>query len=141
MESEEDDKPTIGFLGLGIMGVPMSQNLVKAGFSVTVWNRSPDKCMPVVQAGAKQATTAAEVVQKCDITFAMLADPAAAEEVALGPAGVVEAMCAGKGYVDVSTVDPACAATIAAGCQSSKVSDTCYAFTFNTALDNSCIQC
>ena len=110
-----DSKPTIGFLGMGIMGVPMSQNLVKAGYSVTVWNRSPEKCVPVVQAGASQASTPAEVVKACDITFAMLADPVAAEAVAFGPGGVVEAMSAGKGYVDVSTVDPACAAQIAAG--------------------------
>jgi len=108
-----DFKPTIGFLGMGIMGVPMSQNLIKAGYSVTVWNRSPDKCTPVVKAGATQAATAAEVVKRCDITFAMLSDPAAAEAVAFGPQGVVEAMSEGKGYVDVSTVDPACAAKIA----------------------------
>jgi len=107
------DKPSIGFLGMGIMGVPMSQNLIKAGYSVTVWNRSPEKCAPVVKAGAAQATTAAEVVKSCDITFAMLSDPAAAEAVAFGPQGVIEAMCEGKGYVDISTVDPACAVKIA----------------------------
>jgi len=109
-----DDKPRVGFLGMGIMGVPMSINLVKAGFPVTVWNRTPDKCAPAVQAGATQAATASEVVKSCDITFAMLADPVAAEAVALGPDGVAEAMCAGKGYVDVSTIDPDSAAKIAA---------------------------
>ena len=109
-----DNKPSVGFLGMGIMGVPMSINLLKAGYSVTVWNRTPDKCAPAVQAGATQAGTASEVVKCCDVTFAMLADPVAAEAVALGPDGVVEAMCAGKGYVDVSTVDPASAAKIAA---------------------------
>ena len=109
-----DDKMSVGFLGMGIMGVPMSINLLKAGYSVTVWNRTPDKCAPAVQAGAMQAATASEVVKSCDVTFAMLADPVAAEAVALGPDGVLEAMCAGKGYVDVSTIDPASAAKIAA---------------------------
>ena len=92
----------------------MTLNLLQAGFEVKVWNRSPDKCEPAVKAGATAMGSAAEVVQASDITFAMLADPAAAEAVAFGEGGVVEAMSAGKGYVDVSTVDPACATKIAA---------------------------
>ena len=57
------DKPSIGFLGMGIMGVPMALNLVNAGFNVMVWNRSPEKCDPVVKAGAAAASSAAEVVK------------------------------------------------------------------------------
>ena len=47
-----EPKPTLGFLGLGIMGTAMVHNLLKSGYSVTVWNRSPDKCQPLVDSGA-----------------------------------------------------------------------------------------
>ena len=57
----EDEKPTIGFLGMGIMGVPMALNLLKAGFKVTVWNRSEDKCKDCIKAGAASCKTPAEV--------------------------------------------------------------------------------
>ena len=109
-----ESKPRIGFLGLGIMGVPMAQNLVKAGYSVTVWNRTPDKCEAIVSLGAQQGATPAEVVAASDVTFSMLSDPAAAEAVALGADGVVAGITPGKGYVDVPTVSPECAQAIAA---------------------------
>eukprot|EP00878_Enallax_costatus_P007206 GHUV01007550.1.p1 GENE.GHUV01007550.1~~GHUV01007550.1.p1 ORF type:complete len:380 (+),score=82.87 GHUV01007550.1:261-1400(+) len=105
---------TLGFCGMGIMGVPMALNLVKAGYKVVVWNRSADKCKPLEAAGATVATTPADVARQCDITFAMLSDPAAAVEVATGPEGVVAGLSTGKGYVDVSTIDPATAASVAA---------------------------
>ncbi len=98
---------TYGFLGMGIMGVPMVENLLKAGMEVTVYNRTAEKCAPLVEKGAKQAATAADVVRGCDITFAMVSDPNAAEELALGENGAVEGITEGKAYVDVSTVDPA----------------------------------
>jgi len=103
-----------GFLGMGIMGAPMASNLLKAGYDVTVWNRSPDKCAPLKDQGAKVCATAAEVVASCDVTFAMLADPSVAEAVVFGPGGVLEGVSAGKGYVDVSTVDAGCSCKIGA---------------------------
>ncbi|PRW60273.1 glyoxylate succinic semialdehyde reductase chloroplastic [Chlorella sorokiniana] len=104
----------IGFLGIGIMGNAMAANLIKDGYDVTVWNRSADKCAALQAAGAKLAGTPAEVVSSCDITLAMLSDPEACLAVAMGPDGVASAMKAGKGYVDVSTVDAATAQEVAA---------------------------
>ena len=51
-----EPKPTLGFLGLGIMGTAMVHNLLKSGYNVTVWNRSPDKCQPLVDSGATYAS-------------------------------------------------------------------------------------
>jgi len=104
---------TLGFLGLGIMGEPMALNLINAGFDLVVWNRDPKKASPLVDAGARAATSPAEVVASADITFAMLADPAASESVCFGPAGVLEGFAAGKSYVDFSTVDAATSRNIA----------------------------
>jgi len=95
----------IGFLGLGIMGRAMASNLVQAGFKVTVWNRNPAQCTPLVDLGASQAKSPQDVVSKSDISFAMLADPAAAREVCFGPQGVLAGISNGRGYVDMSTVD------------------------------------
>ncbi|KAJ7002951.1 glyoxylate/succinic semialdehyde reductase 2 [Populus alba x Populus x berolinensis] len=66
---------TVGFLGLGIMGSPMAQNLIKSGCDVTVWNRTKSKCDPLISLGAKYKPSPKEVTAACDVTFAMLADP------------------------------------------------------------------
>jgi len=95
-----------GFLGLGIMGQAMAANLLKAGFNVTVWNRTADKCESLTRDGASHGETPAEVVANSDITFAMVSDPAAARELCFGTQGVLEGITPGKGYIDVSTVDP-----------------------------------
>ncbi|XVF31978.1 hypothetical protein REPUB_Repub17cG0042000 [Reevesia pubescens] len=95
----------VGFLGLGIMGKAMSMNLLKNGFKVTVWNRTLSKCNEVVTHGASVGETPAEVVKKCKITIAMLSDPAAALKVVFDKDGVLEQICSGKGYIDMSTVD------------------------------------
>jgi 3-hydroxyisobutyrate dehydrogenase-like beta-hydroxyacid dehydrogenase len=96
----------IGFIGLGIMGTPMAANLIKAGFRLTVWNRTPEKCVPLTELGAVQAPSPRQVVEASDVTIAMLADPAAAEAVCRGDEGVVAGIKPGKGYVDMSTVAP-----------------------------------
>jgi len=95
-----------GFLGIGIMGQAMAANLIKAGFDVTVWNRTAEKCEPLIKIGASHGADPAEVVTNCDITFAMVADPAAARELCFGARGVLEGITTNKGYIDVSTVDP-----------------------------------
>ena len=94
-----------GFIGLGIMGTAMVRNLVQAGYPVTVWNRTPDKIRELEEMGASVAHSPAEVVARCDITFAMMADPAAARAVCFGKDSVLAGMSSGKGYVDFSTVD------------------------------------
>ncbi|CAK8535935.1 unnamed protein product [Lathyrus sativus] len=97
--------PRVGFLGLGIMGSPMAQNLIKAGVDLTVWNRTKSKCDALISLGAKYKSSPEQVAASCDLTFAMLADPQSAMDVACGKYGVVNGMGPGKGYVDVSTVD------------------------------------
>lgn len=95
-----------GFLGLGIMGHAMATNLITAGLDVTVWNRTEEKCSHLIDLGAHQGATPAEVIEACDITFAMVADPAAAESLCFAQDGVLAGIGPGKAYIDVSTVDP-----------------------------------
>ncbi|KAL0370919.1 UNVERIFIED_CONTAM: Glyoxylate/succinic semialdehyde reductase 1 [Sesamum angustifolium] len=95
----------IGFLGLGIMGKAMSMNLLRHGFKVTVWNRTLSRCDELVKHGATIGETPAAVIKKCKYTIAMLSDPAAALSVVFDQHGVLEQICSGKGYIDMSTVD------------------------------------
>nr|XP_025888473.1 succinic semialdehyde reductase isofom1 isoform X2 [Solanum lycopersicum] len=95
----------IGFLGIGIMGKAMAVNLLRHGFKVTVWNRTLSRCDELVQHGASVGETPAAVIKKCKYTIAMLSDPAAALSVVFDKHGALEHVCAGKGYIDMSTVD------------------------------------
>lgn len=104
----------VGFAGLGIMGAPMALNLLRGGHELTVWNRTAAACASLVAEGARQAATPAALAAACDVTFAMLADPAAALAVATGPGGIVEGVAEGRGYVDMSTVDPGTSGRVAA---------------------------
>jgi len=94
----------VGFAGLGIMGSAMAANLVKAGFKVTVWNRSPDKYAPLQTMGATVAATPRALAKQCDIVITMLADPRAVEYVRDGLNGIIAGLAPGKGYLDMSTV-------------------------------------
>ncbi|CAE7195195.1 GLYR1 [Symbiodinium natans] len=108
-----EKKPSVGYLGMGIMGTAMAGRLVDAGYPVTVWNRSRDKCAPLEAKGAKVAETAQEVVETCDVTFACTSDPISARAVVFGEKGVLAGITKGKRFVDMSTVDEECVKEIA----------------------------
>lgn len=93
----------IAFLGLGIMGSRMAANLVRAGYHLTVWNRSPNKARQFVEMGAKQAETAAEAVRGVDVVITMLSTPEVVEEIA---AGFLDGMQPNALWMDCSTVNP-----------------------------------
>ncbi|KAK3025821.1 hypothetical protein RJ639_041269 [Escallonia herrerae] len=95
----------VGFLGLGIMGKAMAMNLLRHGFKVTVWNRTLSRCDELVEHGASVGETPAAVIKKCKYTIAILSDPAAALSVVFDKDGILEEICSGKGYIDMSTVD------------------------------------
>lgn len=94
----------IGFLGLGIMGSPMAQNLKKKGFEVTVWNRSVARSQALEQHGISVAKTPAELAASVDAFCTCVADPQALEHLALGPQGLLGAAQAGQLFIDFSTV-------------------------------------
>ena len=81
----------IGFIGLGIMGRPMARNLLKAGYSLTVWNRSRPGIEELVEEGAAEASWPREVAERSDVVITMVSDSPDVEQVALGPGGIIEA--------------------------------------------------
>ena len=104
----------LGYLGLGMMGFPMTQRLVAAAHDVTVWNRSSGKAAALVEAGAKLASFPREVAANASIIFMCLTDAAAVEDVVFGPDGLTTADGAGKLVVDFSSIHPNAARSIAA---------------------------
>ena len=99
--------PTLGFAGIGLMGLPMCRRLLAAGYTLWVWNRSEDKCAPLVAEGAKLARTPAALSQHADIVLTCLADTAVVESVVFGAQGFASAARAGQILVDHSSCDPA----------------------------------
>ncbi len=110
----------IGFIGLGLMGRPMSMNLLKAGHPVTVWNRTASRAAELVAAGAKLAKTPREAAQDADVLISIVSDPPALEEVLWGREGKDDGALAGLRpgsiYMDSSTISPALARKISAAC-------------------------
>ena len=104
----------VGFVGLGIMGRPMALNLLKSGHEVTVWARRPESMAPLLEAGAQGAANPATVAAQVDIIFSMVADAPDVREVMLGAQGVVQGAHPGLIAVDMSTIPPAAARSIAA---------------------------
>lgn len=98
--------PSIGFIGLGIMGQPMALNLVRAGFPVTVFNRTPEKAAPLKEAGAQVAANPAEAAAQADFVISIVSDTPAMEEVVLGPGGIIESLRPGAIVIDSSTISP-----------------------------------
>ena len=104
----------IGFVGLGIMGAPMSRHLLDAGHPVTVWNRTASRMEPLVKAGAKAGESPADVGAQSDITITMVSDSQDVEEVIGGPSGIIEGATAGSVVIDMSTISPATSRSLAA---------------------------
>jgi 3-hydroxyisobutyrate dehydrogenase-like beta-hydroxyacid dehydrogenase len=120
VESGAGSKARIGLIGLGLMGRPMGLNLLKAGHSLTVWNRTASRADELVAAGATLANSPKEVAASCDLLITMVSDPPALEAVLWGSDGkdmaALPALKAGSVYIDSSTVSPALARKIATAC-------------------------
>jgi 3-hydroxyisobutyrate dehydrogenase len=96
----------IGFIGLGLMGTGMSKNLLKAGYPVTVWNRTASKMETLVEAGAKAAGSPREVAENSDVVIGIVTDSPDVEQVLLGPEGVIHGAREGMICIDMSTISP-----------------------------------
>jgi 2-hydroxy-3-oxopropionate reductase len=96
----------VGFIGLGIMGKPMANNLMEAGYELTVHNRSPEKAEELGEEGATVAGSPREVAENSDVIITMLPDSPQVEEVVAGEEGVLEGIEEGSLLVDMSTISP-----------------------------------
>jgi len=104
---------SLGFVGLGMMGAPMSRRLLEAGYKVTVWNRSDTKATALAKAGATPADYPSTLARVSSIIFMCLTDAKAVEDVVFGPEGLATVPGTGKLIVDFSSIHPDAARSIA----------------------------
>lgn len=95
---------TVGFIGLGIMGLPMAGHLLKAGYNMQVYNRTASKADELVAAGAKRAAIPAEAAAGADIVITIVSDSPQVEEVVFGENGAFESLQEGALLIDMSTI-------------------------------------
>src|SRR5437868_11521318 len=98
---------TISYLGLVTMGGGMASNLLKAGYKLTVWNRSAEKCKPFARKGARLAESPADAIRDVDLVIYMLSNDQAVEEVVFGAKGILSGIKEGQIALDMSTILPA----------------------------------
>ena len=97
----------VGFIGLGRMGSRMAMSLLRAGFSLTVYDRDRDRAVPLADAGAAVAASPADVAGGSDVVITMVTDSAAVEAIVLGESGLLTSLRPGAVLIDMSTIDPA----------------------------------
>jgi 3-hydroxyisobutyrate dehydrogenase-like beta-hydroxyacid dehydrogenase len=107
----------LGLIGLGLMGKPIGMNLLKAGFPLTVWNRTASRADELVAAGAKLVLSPRELAANSEFVISIVSDPAALEEVLWGKNGAMQSLQSGSIYVDSSTVSPTLARKVATACE------------------------
>lgn len=101
-----DQKPKISFLGIGLMGEPMALRLLDAGYNLTVWNRTSEKLISVLEKGASEANSPQEAAEKSEILMLSLANTSVVEQVVFGDNGISKGAGKGQLLVDFSSVEP-----------------------------------
>jgi 3-hydroxyisobutyrate dehydrogenase len=99
-------RESVGFIGLGIMGMPMVRNLIRAGFEVTVYNRTISKAEPLIREGASKSNSPAELAKVSSVVITMVSDTADVERVILGENGIIECVKPDSVIIDMSTISP-----------------------------------
>jgi 2-hydroxy-3-oxopropionate reductase len=107
------EKPTIGFIGLGIMGKPMASNLIKAGYPLIGHDLDRNAVAEIVYNGGQQAQSPREIAERTQVVITMLPDSPDVEKVALGSDGLIEGTHAGQMFIDMSTIAPTSAVKVA----------------------------
>ena len=111
----------VGYIGLGIMGRPCAENLLKAGLELVVWARRPESCTPLLAAGATLATSPADLARQVDVVVTNVSDTPDVEAVVTGEDGVLAGARPGLIVIDMSTISPLGARAIAASCEAKRV--------------------
>ena len=113
MDSAANSKTKVGLIGLGLMGQPIGMNLLRAGYPLTVWNRTTSRANELVAMGATLAMSPKEVAAASDVLLSIVSDPPALESILWGAdgkdSGALAGLKQGSTYIDSSTVSPALA--------------------------------
>lgn len=105
MTGEQSRRP-VGFIGLGVMGLPMARNLLEGGYPLIAFNRSPERVLELAPLGAVAADTPAAVAEQAEIVITMVTDAPAVEQVLFGPSGAIQGLRPGSVVIDTSSISP-----------------------------------
>jgi 3-hydroxyisobutyrate dehydrogenase len=105
-EIKQNDRPKLGFIGVGVMGEPIASNLLQAGFELTIFDRTRDKCEKLVPLSARIADSSRQVAAASEIVITMVSDTAMVEEALFGVDGVASGLKPGAVVIDMSTISP-----------------------------------
>ncbi len=108
----KNSKPTVGFIGTGVMGCSMAGHLLDAGYTLNVYNRTSEKCAPLVAKGATLLKSPGDVAAASDITITIVGFPKDVEDIYLGAGGIVERARTGSLVIDMTTSSPELAVRI-----------------------------
>lgn len=108
-------KPTVGFIGTGVMGASMAGHLIDAGYPLVVYNRTPERARPLLERGARWADSAGAVAASSDVVITIVGYPSDVEAVYLGEGGIVSRAREGALLIDMTTSTPSLAVRIVAG--------------------------
>lgn len=115
------EKQKIGWIGLGKMGIPMSKNLIKKGYSVTVYNRTKEKTKELAAEGAKVADSLKALATDSEVIISMISDDPALEAISIGKDGAFEGAKSGTIFIDMSTVSPVSSAKVAEAAEKKRI--------------------
>lgn len=113
-DAHNDAKPTIGFVGIGIMGKPIARHLIEAGYPLVAYSRCREKAQDLVEAGAQWVECISDVARASQVIFTMVGYPEDVEEVYFGEEGLLASAPQGAYLIDLTTTDPVLAKEIAA---------------------------
>jgi 3-hydroxyisobutyrate dehydrogenase len=106
----------LGLIGLGIMGKPMARNLIKAGYSLTVYSRKQEAVAALIADGAQGASSSCEVAERSDVVITIVTDTPDVQQVVLGSGGALSGLRPGAIIIDMSTISPTATRELAATC-------------------------
>jgi 2-hydroxy-3-oxopropionate reductase len=116
LQSKKENNMKVGFIGLGIMGKPMSRNLIRAGHQLVVYDIVPSLVAEMAASGAAPGESAKDVAGRSQVTITMVPDGLEVEAAILGPGGALEGANSGSIIVDMSSISPIVAQTVGAAC-------------------------
>lgn len=111
----------VGFIGLGLMGTPMSKNLIRSGYKVTVWNRTKQRMDELAEAGAAIGSSPADVASNSEVIVTIVSDSDDVSEVILGKEGVIDGVRSDSVVIDMSTISPSVTREITTNLQAKNV--------------------
>jgi 3-hydroxyisobutyrate dehydrogenase len=113
-QSEQQNRPSVGFIGMGHMGGAMATRLLAAGYPLTIYDRTKERAQEIAQRGAAVAATPKDLAAQCEVVMLCVTDDAAQQHLMFGPDGALAGIRTGASVIDLSAVSPSASRRLSA---------------------------